>query len=36
MDRQVTVRHQGLHPRIQAAVGVRKNGHSDHRTDAAL
>jgi hypothetical protein len=34
--RQITVRHQGLHPRIQAAVGVRKNGHSDHRSGAAL
>ena len=30
VDRQITVRHQDLHPRIQAAVGVRKNGHSDH------
>jgi hypothetical protein len=30
VDRQVTVRHQGVHPRIQVAVGVRKNGQSNH------
>jgi hypothetical protein len=36
VDPQITVRHEDLHPRIQAAVGVRKNGHSDHRTDAAV
>jgi hypothetical protein len=36
VDRQVTVRHQGLYPRIQVAVGVSKNGHSDHRTDTAV
>jgi hypothetical protein len=35
VDRQVTVRHQDLHPRIQAAVGVRKNGHSNHGTDTS-
>jgi hypothetical protein len=28
--RQITVRNQGLHPRVQAAVGVRENGHSNH------
>jgi hypothetical protein len=27
MDRQVTVRHQRIHPCIQVAVGVRENGH---------
>jgi hypothetical protein len=36
VDRQAAVRHQGLHPRIQAAVGVRKNGHSNHGTGTAV
>jgi len=35
VDRQITVRHQDLHPRIQAVVGVRKNGHSNHGIDTA-
>ena len=36
VDREVAVRHQGLHARVQVAVGVRQNGHTNHGTDATV
>jgi hypothetical protein len=36
VDRYIAVLHQCLHPRVQVAVGVGENGHSNHGTGATV